>query len=266
MRDSFKNHILKYLDQGIHLDGRKLLDFRPVTVEPSFSKTAEGSARVCIGDNEVLVGIKMELGTPFPDTPDDGVMMVGAELIPFSNPAFESGPPSIEAIELARVVDRGIRESGAIETKKLCIEPGKKVWMVSVDIMSMNVAGNLIDISGLGAMAALKNCVFPTFEIVRDEDGKFVDIKVDHKKKSTDKLPLIREPLPVTVFKVGKHFIVDPLPQEEEAADARLTVSTTADGRLCAMQKGGNGALTPEEIDKMVGIAQNVSVQLRKAL
>jgi len=115
-------------------------------------------------------------------------------------------------------------------------------------------------------MAALKNCVFPTFEIVRDEDGKFVDIKVDHKKKSTDKLPLIREPLPVTVFKVGKHFIVDPLPQEEEAADARLTVSTTADGRLCAMQKGGNGALTPEEIDKMVGIAQNVSVQLRKAL
>ena len=35
---------------------------------------------------------------------------------------FDIGRPGIEAIELARVIDRGIRESGFIDFKKLCIK------------------------------------------------------------------------------------------------------------------------------------------------
>ena len=33
------------------------------------------------------------------------------ELLPMAFPTFESGPPSEQAIEYSRVVDRGIRES-----------------------------------------------------------------------------------------------------------------------------------------------------------
>jgi exosome complex component RRP42 len=37
--------------------------------------------------------------------------MVGCELLPISHPSIESGPPGIDAIEIGRVIDRGIRES-----------------------------------------------------------------------------------------------------------------------------------------------------------
>ena len=73
----------------------------------------------------------MELGVPYSDTPDEGSLMVGAEFLPMASSDFEMGPPGVDAIELARVVDRSIRESEAIDMKKLCIETGKKMWIVS---------------------------------------------------------------------------------------------------------------------------------------
>jgi exosome complex component RRP42 len=128
MSTATREHILKSLSKGIRFDGRKLEEMREVTVESGVSISAEGSARVRMGETEVIVGIKMAVETPYPDTQDRGNLMVNAELLPLSNPEFEAGPPGIEAIELARVVDRGIRESEAVDFGKLCIKEGEKVW------------------------------------------------------------------------------------------------------------------------------------------
>ena len=112
----------------------------------------------------MITGVKMAIETPYPDTPDSGNLMVGAELSPMASPEFESGPPSIQAIELARVVDRGIRESKAIDFDKLCIEKGEKVWSVMIDLTPINDAGNLFDVAALSALAAIKNAKFPKLE------------------------------------------------------------------------------------------------------
>src|SRR4051812_34648595 len=125
-----KEHIVNALKKGMRLDGRTPHQFRTITVETGLLATAEGSARVKCGDTELLAGVKMALGKPYSDTPDSGVLMVGAELLPLSNPLFEQGPPSTESIELARVIDRGIRESKTIDDHKLCVRPGELVWMV----------------------------------------------------------------------------------------------------------------------------------------
>ena len=45
--------------------------------------------------------------------------MCGAELRPVAGRKYEPGPPSPESIELGRVVDRGIRESGCIDMESL---------------------------------------------------------------------------------------------------------------------------------------------------
>src|SRR3989338_7998650 len=141
MHQELRDHIISFLNAGIRLDGRKLTDYRkPIEVEQGVIKTAEGSARVKIGETDVIVGIKLQVGEPYPDTPDEGTIIVGAELLPLSNPDFELGPPGIQAIELARVVDRGIRESKAIDFKKLCIEAGNKIWMVIIDMCPLNDA------------------------------------------------------------------------------------------------------------------------------
>lgn len=254
MYRELRSHIISLLNANTRLDGRKLTEYRkPIEVEYGIIKTAEGSARVKIGETEVIVGVKMEVGEPYPDLPDEGTIIVGAELLPLSNPEFELGPPGIQAIELARVVDRGIRESKAINFKKLCIESGKKVWLLLIDICPLNDAGNLFDAASLAALAALKDAKFPAF------DGE----KVDYKQKTDKELPLEKMPIAVTVIKIGHNFIVDPDIEEEKAIDARLTVSSIEDGTLCALQKGGDFPLTVEEIDKLLEIGIEKGKELR---
>lgn len=256
MNKPLKNHIMGCLNKGIRFDGRKLEEYRKIVIEKDVTKTAEGSARVKIGNSEVIVGIKMGIGEPYPDTPDEGTLMVGAELSPLASPEFESGPPDIQSIELARVVDRGIREAKTVDVKKLCIEAGEKVWMVSIDICPINDDGNLLDAAGIAALVALENTKFPKY------DGK----KLDYKTHTKEKLSLDKLPIPITVLKIGDKLLVDPLPEEEDVFDARLTVTTTEDEKICALQKGGETPLTFEDISKMVDLALKKSVEIRKQI
>lgn len=256
MYESLRNHMIQLADKGIRFDGRKLTEFRKVKVEQGTIKTADGSAKVKFGETEVIVGIKMEVIEPYPDKPDGGTIIVGAELLPLSSPDFELGPPGIKAVELARVVDRGIRESKTIDFKKLCIEPGEKVWGLLIDICSINDAGNLIDASALAVLAALKNTTFPKY------DGE----KVNYKERTNKKLPLSKEPITVTVIKIGNNFIVDPDIEEEKVIDARLTAASEKNNILYALQKGGEFSLTSDEIMKMVDLALEKAKELRGSL
>ena len=47
-------------------DGRALDEYRDISIETNVISKAEGSARVKIGGTQVIVGIKPQLGTPFP--------------------------------------------------------------------------------------------------------------------------------------------------------------------------------------------------------
>ena len=257
MSDDRKQHLIRSLDAGIRLDGRRKDEFRPITIELGVSSTAEGSARVRFGDSTVIAGVKMGFGKPYPDTPDSGVLMVNAEFLPLSNPEFEAGPPSIESIEAARVIDRGIRESHAFDVKSLCVEEGESVWMVQCDVMPLDFDGNMIDLGGLAALAALLDARFPKV----GEDNK-----VDYHTKTDQRLELQRLPIPITIGKIGKHLIVDPTQEEESALDARLTLTLLEDGNLCALQKGGFAPFTIDEIKEMMRLADEKSRELRAKL
>ena len=254
MNNELREHIIKLFESDTRLDGRKLTDYRPVKVDVDVTPNAEGSARVKIGDTEVIVGVKVEVMQPYPDSPDEGSIMVGAELLPLSNPNFEPGPPGIQAVELARIVDRGIRESKCLDFKKLCIKEGEKIWMIIIDICTINDAGNLPDASALAAIAALKNMKFPECK---------GDV-IDYKKKTSKGLGLTDTPLSVTVIKIGDKFIVDPDYDEGKVVDARLTVASLSDGTLCALQKGGDYPLSADDVSKMVDIGIEKGKELRK--
>jgi exosome complex component RRP42 len=245
------------LEKGKRLDDRGLLDTREVKIEQGIIEKAEGSARVYMGRTEVLVGVKVETGEPFPDTPNDGVMTVNAELVPLASPNFEPGPPDENSIELARVVDRGIRESHAIDTEKLCIEAGKQVFVVFVDVYVLNHDGNLIDASAIAAMAALMNTKMPNYEI---KDG---EIKI---KQGYTPLPMKSHPVTVTLGKISGKLIVDPWIEEESVMDSRITFASNEDGNICAIQKGGSGYFTPQQILEASKIALDKAVELRKKL
>lgn len=256
MNELLKANILKWFGKGKRYDGRALDEFRAVVIESGVTKNAEGSARVKVGDTEVIAGVKLSVEKPYPDTPKDGNLLVNVELLPLSNPDFEAGPPGEEAIEVARVVDRGLRESKAIDTRKLCLQEGEKVWAVSIDICTINAAGNLLDASALAAVAALKNARFPAY------DGK----AVDYKSMTDKKLPIARFPVSVTVTKISDFFLVDPTVEEEVVIDSRLTVAITDGGKICAMQKGGNSPLSIEDVSRMIDLAVSKAAELSKQL
>ena len=250
-----QRRVAQLISGGKRLDGRELTDYREVKVESGFIERAEGSARVRLGKTEVLVGVKIETGEPFPDTPNEGVLTVNAELVPLASPSFEPGPPDENSIELARVVDRGIRESKAIAVEELCIEPGKKVFIIFVDVYVLNHDGNLIDASCLAALAALLNTKMFNYEI---KDGE-VKIKPGYKP-----LPIRNYPIAVTVAKINDKLVVDPWLEEEQVMDARLTMTIEKDGNICAIQKGGYGYFTPDQVIEVSKIVRQKAEEQRK--
>jgi exosome complex component RRP42 len=247
----------RYLEEGKRFDGRTPGQFRDLVIEKGVSKKAEGSVRVKLGDTEVIVGVKVAIGEPYPDSQDKGNLMVTAEMSPLSSPRIELGPPKFPAIELGRVIDRGIRESHVIDLKKLCIKEGEKVWTVFIDIYAMNDDGNLLDAAGIGALAALKVAKLPKYDEKED--------KILYDQPDID-MPLTGvNPIAITVHRVGDSLLVDPTREEEDLSKTRLTIGIS-DGRISSMQKGDSGTLTAEEIDKAVEMAEDAWKELFKKL
>jgi exosome complex component RRP42 len=241
--DLKRDHIAKLLDKGMRTDGRKFDELRPLKVDTNFIGSAEGSARVRLGNTEVVVGVKLILGEPFPDTPNTGVLTTNAELIPMASDTFEGGPPDQESIEVARVIDRGIREGHAVDLEKLCIEPGKQVWIMFVDVHVLDYDGNLF--------AALKTATVPAKRAGLGEDFP---------------LPVLHQPISITAVKIDGKILVDPTHDEERVADARLTVATLENGSLCAMQKGLDGSFTVDEVFKVVETSRRIGEEVRARL
>jgi exosome complex component RRP42 len=243
--------------KGKRLDDRSPFDYRPLTITLGIVEKANGSAQVNLGKTKVLVGVKVETGSPFEDTPNEGILTVNAEFVPFAAATFEAGPPDEDSIELARVVDRGIRESKAIDLAKLCIEPGKKVFVVFVDIYVLDHDGNLIDAAGMAALGALTTAKIQAFEV---KNGEVVY------KDEQIPLPMLNHPVPITTVKIDGSVVVDPCLEEEQVMSCRLTVTTDKNDNVCAMQKGGLGVFTPEEIKQIVSSAIGRSRDLRQKI
>lgn len=244
-----KDYIYNLMLKGKREDGRFFDEYRPITIQTNVIDKAEGSAKAIIGNTQVLVGVKLQVGAPFPDSPDKGVIITNLEMNPIASPDFEAGPPKEDAIEMARVTDRGIRESGAIDLNKLCITEGEEVWIAFIDVHVLNDDGNLQDASCLGAIAALMTTIIPA---KREDKGE--DIQ----------MPIKEIPIGVTIVNIGGELMVDPGLAEETVCDMKLTIVSNQDGSISAMQKIGEGMLTSEKLLKAVEMAAEKAKEIRE--
>lgn len=247
----------KALQAGKRLDERAFDEYRPIEIVTDISHNAEGSARVKLGKTEVAVGVKAIVGEPYPDNPNEGTISVTTEFLPIASPEFEFGPPSSESIETARVVDRGIRESKAIDFTKLCIKEGEKSWIVFLDIYTLNQDGNLFDSSSIGCLKSLLEAKLPKL----DANMKIIPHEYDKK------IELTRHPLLTTFVKIENNVLVDPTLVEEKASSARFSVAVTEDDYLTAFQKGGGkGGFSAEEINQCIETAFKKTRENRKKI
>ena len=156
-----KQQMWDSISKGKRLDGRNLDEMRPIEIEFDIIKKANGSAKVKLGNTEVVAGVKVETGEPFEGLENKGALILSAEVLPTASPYSEPGPPDEETVELARVVDRGVRESQMVDLDKLVLIPGKTVYTIFVDCSIINTDGNLFDATSYAVVSALITSKIP---------------------------------------------------------------------------------------------------------
>jgi exosome complex component RRP42 len=253
-----KQQMREAIARSKRLDGRDLDEMRPLEIELGIIGKADGSSRVILGNSEVVAGVKVETGEPFEGLEDKGALIISAEVLPIASPYVEPGPPDEETIELARVVDRGVRESEMVALDKLALIPGKIVYTIFIDCSIINYDGNLFDATSYAVVSALMSTKLPVFEV---QD----DMRVTNTGKKMDP-PLTTIPVSITAVKIGDSVILAPTAEEEACMDARITITTNSDGDFAALQKGYTGSFTIEQVKKAAEIARIKGEEVRTKL
>ena len=234
-----RDTILNLLADGKRLDGRQLNEYRQIKLQKSPIPNAEGSALCQIGTTQVLAGIKFDVAKPYADREDEGIFSTGAELVPLGSNMFEPGPPNEDAIELARVVDRGIRSSETLDLKSFYIND-EKVLALYLDLWVLDYSGNLVDAANMAAMEALLNTRMPKIE-----DAKII------RGESTGPLKISEKVVTSTFVKIGKDYLLDPGLDEELGMDGKISIATTPK-HVCAIQKSGWASTNTKEMSDLI--------------
>lgn len=264
--------VLRALAEGLRLDGRRPRDPRTLHVQCS---EREGCVEVRLGDTKAIGVVTAELVEPYVDRPTEGQLLFFVELSPMASPMFETGRPSEQAIELMRLLERGIRKSQAIDVEALCAVAGKRVWSVRTDVTVLDDRGNVADAVCAAALGALMSFRLPAISITGSGDE--ATVKALHREQA-DPVALVFHHLPICVtlglFRVADAgsaiLVVDPTDREEMVMVGRMAVVVNQYGEVCAMQKlGGLPAMPDQMLDcvrQAAGVAPTFLASLHAAM
>ncbi|QLQ80996.1 hypothetical protein HG537_0E03510 [Torulaspora globosa] len=158
---------LEALRQNFRLDGRSFEEFRDVEI--SFGKEY-GDATVKMGNTTVQCRISCQITQPYEDRPLEGLFLISTENSPMAGPQFENGNNTGEdEVLCARIIEKAVRRSGALDVEGLCIVAGSKCWAVRADVHFLDCDGGFIDASCLAVMTALLHFKKPDISVLGDK-------------------------------------------------------------------------------------------------
>lgn len=265
LSDSERFFIIHGVQDDFRTDGRKCEDYRDIQLETGVIANTHGSCRLRIGNTELLVCVKAEIGVPLPNQPDKGIVEFNVDCSPNATPLFVARGGDELANEIKGMITRCYRNNFAIDLQELCIIKSKQCWIIYVDILLLECGGNLYDSLSIATKAALYNTAVPRL-LVTDGDEGDADISLPDNPADTWKLNLKKIPLIITVSKIGHRHIVDATSEEERCCLARAVISLSIDGTCTGVRKEGSGSLDPESFVEMVETAKKVSTVLHKSL
>lgn len=259
--------MVKAVKQGLRIDGRKLNSPRPIKMNLGLTS---GNVEVQLGQSRVLSKISTEICVPKLDRPNEGIIKFTVHFPDHINKKKED----VDRIQL--IIERGIKESNAIDLESLCILSGEQAWRLYVDVSVIQDDGNIVDCANLAVIAALKHHRRPDVTVV----GSNVTI---HSMLDRHPIPLSIYHLPICVT-LGHivdtseektntdpkiYTIVDPTSKEEKILQGKTTYSMTKYSQLCAMDKIGGVPLTTLEIlafahDHVINIVKTWTKELEE--
>ncbi|GMI78918.1 ECERIFERUM 7 [Hibiscus trionum] len=257
-----KNFIKSALLTEIRIDGRKPFEFRNIIISLG---REDGSAEVQLGQTRIMSIVTAKFVQPYRDRPNEGTLSIYTEFSPMADPSFEAGRPGESAVELGRIVDRGLRESRAVDTESLCIVAGKLAWAIRIDIHILDNGGNLIDAANMAALAALMTFRRPECSL-GGEDGQEVIV---HPLEMRDPVPLIIHHLPIAItfgFFDESLMVIDPTHNEEAVMAGRMIATVNANGDICAIQKAGGEGVSQRVIMQCLQLATTKAADITKQI
>ncbi len=182
---------------------------------------------------------------PFSDRPFDGVFTIASELSPMIAPSFEVNRPTETEVLLSRLLEKTGRRSGALDTESLCLIAGQKCWSVRVDLHVMTHDGNLLDVSCLAVVAALRHFRKPESSI----EGETLTIYTAAEREPVP-LSWLHSPFCVTFSFFGSGessdettVLLDTTRLEEQLRVSSCTFSMNRHGEICQISKLGGVAI-----------------------
>eukprot|EP01126_Amoeba_proteus_P055967 TRINITY_DN697_c0_g1_i5.p1 TRINITY_DN697_c0_g1~~TRINITY_DN697_c0_g1_i5.p1 ORF type:complete len:289 (+),score=73.39 TRINITY_DN697_c0_g1_i5:86-952(+) len=241
--------IVDGIKQDIRADGRARLDYRPLCLETGIVTQANGSARVVLSGTDVMVGVKVELEEPSEEKPNQGRVEVAVECCPSASPEFEGRGGDALNLELARLLERYLNLPTTLDLKALCLVPYKQCWVIYVDALVLDSAGNLFDALSIATRAALLSTEIPVVSVVENtEEGGHFDIELGEDLQS---LPILDIPVFVTLTRIGSTALVDTTLEEEYCSECRIAFAVNSKGIICTTQKG-NGLVGLPQLQQMM--------------
>lgn len=258
-----KRFIETALSSGIRIDGRNPFEYRKLSIK--FGRE-DGSSEVQLGQTHIMGFVTSQLVQPYRDRPNEGTLSIFTEFSPMADPSFETGRPSESAVELGRIVDRGLRESRAVDTESLCVLAGKLVWAIRIDLHILDNGGNLVDAANIAALASLLTFRRPECSL-GGEDGLEVIV---HPPEEREPLPLIIHHLPIAVtfgfFSSESLLVIDPTHHEEAVMVGKMTATLNANGDVCAIQKPGGEGVLQSVIMQCLRLASRMASDITKKI
>ena len=225
-----------------------------------------------IGATRVQAVVYGDLVPPYPDRQSEGAISFHVDMSPHAAPHLDRHLPAPSSVlHVSRLLERALKENHAIDLESLCVQAGRYVWSIRVDVHILDHDGNVLDASLLATTAALQAFRRPEVTLETNTD----DFQpTNHTTTSataapgglTIHPPTEREPLPLTlhhvpiaislgIFAGGTLVAVDPCQAEEAAAEGTFTAVVHAEGEVCCVEKRGGVPLSVLQVMRCVRVA-----------
>ncbi|KAA8495726.1 Exosome complex component rrp45 [Porphyridium purpureum] len=245
------------LEKGVRCDGRHLNAARHCEIEFG---PQQGSAMVRMGGSIACASVNVEAVAPYADRPREGMFAASVDVSPGS--CLWAATDVVAArelgIDMSRKLERLLRSARVLNNEDLVVVAGKLVWQVRVEVMILEVDGNVLDVAALVSVAALKYAKRPDVSIRGEsivlhalEEREAVYLPVNHTPYIVTFALFARTALPVAAHsskRASLLVLVDPTEDEERLCDAQLSVSMNAFGEICGLSKAGGLAIDKENV------------------
>ena len=263
--DAEKWFLIHGVQDDFRTDGRSCEDYRHVELETGIISNANGSSKIRLGNSELLVSAKVELGIPVPQAPKEGRLEFHVDCSPNANPAFQGRGGKNISENICSILSRVYRNNTVLDFESLCVIPQKQCWVIHIDILILEYGGNILDAISIAVKAALHNTGIPNIKVTAGDEGEeemhLPDDPLDVVYISTSNCPVL-----VTLSQLGNRHIVDATSEEESCSSASVVIGVTRRGHTVGIRKLGNGSLDPESINEMIDTGKRIGKQLHVSL